>query len=72
MIKRIIRTIDVWIQAPICVEREGDTLSIQVVFGNGEKAAMVLPLAAAIALAAILPDATAIRGDVVATTDLVS
>ncbi len=65
MIKRLTRAIDVWMTETVMVEREGDTLSIQVRFPGGEKAAMVLPLANAVALASILPDATAIRGSVV-------
>lgn len=61
MIKRLTRKIEVWAMPRVCVEREGNTLSIQVTFRQtGEKAAMVMDLEAAEQLAKILPQATAI------------
>lgn len=65
MIQKLSRTIDVWRTKQVCVEREGNTLSIQVRYPNGEKAAIVVPLEVASELLSILPDATAIPGAVV-------
>lgn len=65
VIKRHSRNIEVWQTKRICVEREGNTLSLQVRYPGGEKAALVLDVEAATELASILPDATAIPGVVV-------
>lgn len=65
MIRKLKRAIDVWRGKVVCVEREGSTLSIQVGFPDGNKAAIVITLEQAMELASILPDATAIPGDMV-------
>lgn len=69
VIRRATRSIQVWVTGVVCVEREGKTLSIQVKFPDGTKAAMILPHDAACDLASILPDATAIPGTVVGEDD---
>ena len=64
-ILRATRNIEVWRGKRVMVEREGNTMSIQVGFPGGEKAVMVLDVEAATELSTILPDATAIVGTAV-------
>jgi len=68
-VKRSTRTIEVWENTMLHVEREGQTISMQSRVG-GQHQAMVLPVDQASLLRDLLNDATAIPGIVLATEPL--